>query len=243
MTLRITFFGSGNAFADGGRAHASIHVSAPGTSLLLDCGAASLPAIKRHIGLEAIDAIAISHLHGDHFGGIPFVFDEQKWSYRKRPLTIAGPPSLRARVDLLAHGYAMDTSRESLGYDVGYVPLDRTECDIAGARVAAYPVVHSPVAEPHGLRVRLAGKLIAYSGDATWTEELIALAHGADLFICESTHYEMPDPVHISYTVLRRNIDKLRCGRIVLTHLGRDMLEHLGDVDLEVASDGMTIDL
>jgi len=80
MAVRVTFIGSGNAFADGGRSHACIHVSAPGVSLLLDCGGSSLPAVKREIDPEAIDAIAISHLHGDHFGGIPYLVVEQHFA-------------------------------------------------------------------------------------------------------------------------------------------------------------------
>src|SRR5258706_448294 len=56
MTLRVTFIGSGSAFADGGRSHACIHVTAPGVSLLLDCGGSSLPAIRREVDAEAIGA-------------------------------------------------------------------------------------------------------------------------------------------------------------------------------------------
>ncbi|MGH2377159.1 MAG: MBL fold metallo-hydrolase [Candidatus Limnocylindria bacterium] len=243
MTLRVTFLGSGNAFADGGRSHACIHISAPGVSLLLDCGGSSLPMIKRHIDPAAIDAIAVSHLHGDHFGGIPFLLDEQKWAFRKRPLVVAGPPSLADRLGRVAEGYSMDISRASLGFDLTFVTLDRTERTLGGAHVAALPVRHSPKAEPHGLRVRAGGKLIAYSGDATWGEELIGLAEGADLFICESTHFDSPDPVHVSYVTLMRHRAELRCERIVLTHLGADMILRLGEVEIEVATDGMLLEL
>jgi ribonuclease BN (tRNA processing enzyme) len=98
LTVRVTFIGSGNAFADGGRSHACIHVSAPGVSLLLDCGGSALPAIKREIDAEAIDAIAISHLHGDHFGGIPYLVIEQHFAWRTAPLAIGGPRALPVRL-------------------------------------------------------------------------------------------------------------------------------------------------
>src|SRR4029077_11399515 len=97
VSVSIRFLGSGNAFADGGRSHACIHVSAPGVSLLLDCGGSSLPMIKRYVDPAQITAIAVTHLHGDHFGGIPFLLDEQKWAGRKQELVIGGPPSLEAR--------------------------------------------------------------------------------------------------------------------------------------------------
>ena len=98
MTVRIQFLGSGNAFSDGGRANAAIHVTAPGVSLLLDCGGSALPAIKKHGDPSTIDAIAVSHLHGDHFGGIPFFVLEQHFAGRTRPLVVGGPPSLERRL-------------------------------------------------------------------------------------------------------------------------------------------------
>jgi len=243
VTVRITFLGTGNAFADGGRSHACIHVGARGVSLLLDCGASSLPMIQRHLDPAAIDAIAVTHLHGDHFGGIPFLLDQQKWTFRKRPLAVGGPPSLERRVRHLTEGYGMDISPGALGFDLGFVRLDGSERPLGGAHVAALPVRHSADAEPHGLRIRVDGKVIAYSGDTIWSEELVPLADGADLFICESTHYERDDPVHISYRTLLKHRAELRCERILLTHLDAEMVRHIGDLELEVATDGMVIEL
>ena len=82
MTVKVRFLGTGNAFADGGRSHACIHLEATGASLLLDCGASSLPAIKKFLDPATIQAIAISHLHGDHFGGVPFFLMEQYFAGR-----------------------------------------------------------------------------------------------------------------------------------------------------------------
>src|SRR3954465_2237644 len=98
MTVRVRFFGTGNAFADGGRSHACVHLSAPGVSLLLDCGGSALPAITRAGAADSIDAIAVSHLHGDHFGGIPYLVVQQHYAGRTRPLTIAGPRDLVGRL-------------------------------------------------------------------------------------------------------------------------------------------------
>ena len=77
--VRVQFLGSGDAFGSGGRFQACIHVHAPYTNLLLDCGASSVIAMKRFgVAPNDIDAILISHVHGDHFGGIPFfILDAQ----------------------------------------------------------------------------------------------------------------------------------------------------------------------
>jgi len=227
--VTVRFLGSGNAFADGGRSHACMHVSAPGVSLLLDCGGSSLPLIKRYLDPAAIDAIAVTHLHGDHFGGIPFVLDEQKWNRRRKKIVLAGPPSLEARVRLVAEGFG------------------REEHELSGALVAALPVTHSPAAEPHGLRVRIGETLIAYSGDARWSDELVEVARGADLFICEATNFataeEKDNPVHISYETLMKNRARLDCRRIVVTHLGSKSLANLKDMVLEYATDGLELNV
>jgi ribonuclease BN (tRNA processing enzyme) len=243
VTVRVRFLGSGNAFADGGRSHACIHVAAPGVSLLLDCGGSSLPMIKRYLDPAAIEAIAVTHLHGDHFGGIPFVLDEQKWSGRRTKIVLAGPPSLEARVRLVAEGFGIDMA--TLGYDTPFVVLGRQEQQLSGAMVAALPVTHSPAAEPHGLRVRIRDTVIAYSGDARWSEELVEVARGADLFICEATNFatadEKDNPVHISYETLIANRARLDCRRIVLTHLGAKSLAHVKEMALEYATDGLEL--
>lgn len=245
MSVRIRFYGSGNAFADGGRSHACIHLTAPGVSLLLDCGGSSLPAIRRSVDPAELTAIAVSHLHGDHFGGIPFLLDQQKWTYRKAPMTIAGSPSLEARVRQLAAAYTMDLA--TLGYPVTYVTLGHDERDVGGARIAAVPVRHSEGVEPHGLRVRIGDTLVAYSGDAAWSPALVEVARGADLFICEATNFataeEKTNPVHVSYETLARNRAQLEARRIVLTHLGTNTLAHLGELQLEYAVDGTELSL
>ena len=247
MSVHVRFLGSGNAFADGGRSHACIHVTAPGVSLLLDCGGASLPAVKRHLDPAVIDAVAVTHLHGDHFGGIPFLCDEQKWAGRRKPLAVGGPPSLAARLDLVARGFGIDMTPKSLGFDVPITVLGAAETALGGAGVSAFPVKHSPQAEPHGLRVRVDGRVIAYSGDAAWSEELVALARGSDLFICEATLFaaaeEKLNPVHVSYETLVAQCARFDAKRVVLTHLGATSLARAKEMTLEHASDGMELTL
>ena len=94
--VRVRFLGSGDNFGSGGRFQACIHVDTGAFSFLLDCGASSLIPMKRAgISSAAIGVILISHLHGDHFGGIPFfIIDAQLISRRETPLLIAGPPGL-----------------------------------------------------------------------------------------------------------------------------------------------------
>lgn len=246
MTVRVTFLGTGSAFTDGGRSHACIHVGAPGVSLLLDCGGSSLPRIKEHIDPNGVDAIAVSHLHGDHFGGIPYLVLQQHWQGRRqRPLTVAGPAGLAARLRAAERSLYPEFfgAPGKPAFEVREVVLGAAETELGGALVSAHPVTHVPESEPHGLRVRVAGKTIAYSGDAAWSDALPRLAKGADLFICECTYYDVPDPVHISYRTLIAKRGSLDCGRLLLVHASRDLLDRRAELEIEVADDGMAVEL
>lgn len=244
MTVRVTFIGSGNAFADGGRSHACIHVSAPGVSLLLDCGGSALPAIKREIDAEAIDAIAISHLHGDHFGGIPYLVIEQHYAGRTAPLTIGGPRALAERLRAAEAALYPDFFRKTkVAFAIRETVLGVQETELGGALVSALPVKHVAESDPHGLRVRVGNKLIAYSGDAIWSDELTRVAKGADLFICDASFFDSDDPSHISYRTLMSHRAELECQKIMLTHLGAETLARIGELELEHAVDGTTIEV
>ncbi len=244
MTVRVTFLGSGNAFADGGRSNACIHVGAPGVSLLLDCGGSALPAIKRAMDPVTVDGIAVTHLHGDHFGGIPYLVIEQHFAGRDRELVVSGPAGLAARVAMAELALYPDFfTKTEVRFPVRTEILSEKETRVGGAMVSAFPVQHVPTSEPHGLRVRAVGTLIAYSGDATWSEDLVRLAKGADLFICDSSFFDTQDDAHVSYRTLMAHRGELDCGRIVLTHLGAETLAHLNELELEYAVDGTTVDL
>jgi ribonuclease BN (tRNA processing enzyme) len=242
VPLRVTFIGSGSAFADGGRSHACIHVTAPGVSLLLDCGGSSLPAIRREVDAEAIDGIAISHLHGDHFGGIPYLVIEQHFAGRTAPLLIGGPRALGDRLRALESSLYPDFFRKTkLGFPLGEIVLGANETEFGGALVSALPVKHVAESDPHGLRVRVGDKVIAYSGDAIWSDDLARVAKGADLFICDATFFDRDDPSHISYRTLMSHRDALDCKRIVLTHLGAETLARIGELELDHAVDGASL--
>lgn len=244
MAIRVQFLGSGNAFSDGGRANAAIHVTAPGASLLLDCGSSALPAIKNHVDPKTIPAIAVTHLHGDHFGGIVAFVLEQHFAGRTAELVVGGPPSLAARLDAAEQALYPDFfGPTKLGFPVRRVVLGTEPTRMGGASVQALQVRHVRLAEPHGLRVEIAGKVVAYSGDARWSEHLPAVSRGADLFICEASFFDREDPSHISYRQIMAHRDELAAKRIVLTHLGAETLARLNEVELEHTADGTVIEI
>lgn len=169
---------------------------------------------------------------------------QQHFAGRSRPLTIAGPRDLAARLRAVESALYPDFfGKTKLSFEVRVVTLGADETSLGGAQVAALPVRHVAESDPHGIRVRIGDTRIAYSGDATWSEHLPRIAEGADLFICEATNWDTDDPSHIAYKTLMAHRHELACRRIVLTHLGSSSLAHLGELELEYATDGLELQL
>src|SRR5262249_17389629 len=154
----------------GGRFQACIWVQAPDAHLLLDCGASSLVALKRQ-GLDpnAVDAILVSHLHGDHFGGIPFVVLDGQFRRRERPLLVVGPPGTQERVLAAMEVFFPGSATVERRFALRFLELaEWVETAVGAATVTAYVVAHPSGAPAYALRLALAGKVIAYSGDTAW---------------------------------------------------------------------------
>jgi len=114
---------------------------------------------------------------------------------------------------------------------------------IGPLKVMSYPAVHTKQTNPTSLRVEVAGKVIAYTGDSEWTEHMPALAADADLLIAECYFLQKPVPFHLNYPDIVKHRAQLKAKRLVLTHLGREMLANLESVSEECAHDGLVIEL
>ena len=243
--LEVTVLGAGDAFASGGRLQAGYVIEVDGAHILMEAGPTLLPALKRaRINPADLDLILISHLHGDHFAGLPFLMLQYMWeSPRKRMLTIAGPRHLEQRTRALFHNMYPGMNTHPLMRKVRFVELDvgRT-ARVGPAHVATIRTPHTKPDVSLALRMTFAGKSLAFSGDSGWTEELVRISAGADLFLCECTYFDSDHlEFHLNYPTIERNRGRFTAERMVLTHLGREVLERRGDVGMEMADDLMKI--
>lgn len=246
--VSVHFVGSGDAFGSGGRFQTCILVrsarSSFWSSFLIDCGTSSLIALKAaDIQPNEISAIFISHLHGDHFGGIPFfLLDAQLVSKRTEPLVIAGPPGLRTRIQSAMEILFPGSSQVKQRFDIRFTELDLRSSTLLGpVTVSAFPVVHFSGAPSYALRIEYKGHTIVYSGDTEWTDHLIEAAADADIFICEAYFFDKVMKFHLDYQTLLSHRNAFSCKRIVLTHMSQDLLSQLEQVELETAWDGKVV--
>lgn len=244
--MRVRFVGSGDAFGSGGRWQTCIHLSDQDQVLLVDCGATSLAALKAQ-GLDpgAIGGVAITHLHGDHFGGLPFLILDGQFSGRLAPLLIAGPPGTAARLAAAMESLFPGSSTVSRRFAVEVTELspDGTPAPLGAWVVRGWEVEHACGAPPLALRVQLGQASFAYTGDSQWTPALAEAARGADLVAAEAYTFARPIRYHLDYQTLRAHLSEMHAQRIVLTHMSADMLGRLTDAELPAAYDGMSIDL
>jgi ribonuclease BN (tRNA processing enzyme) len=242
--IKVKFLGSGDAFGTGGRLQTCIYIESDDTGLLLDCGASALISMKQFgVRLLDIDSIFITHLHGDHFGGIPFfILDSQLISRRTDPLLIAGPPGMKKRVLEAMEVFFPGSSRVKQKFEIIFEELPPTVPTRLGAvNVTAYSAVHGSGAPSYALRVEVSGKTIVYSGDTEWTGDLIEAVDGADVFICEAYFYDKKMKNHLNYQTLMDHHRDLNCKKIIVTHMSEDMLTRRDRLELEHAEDGKTI--
>jgi ribonuclease BN (tRNA processing enzyme) len=244
VTVRV--LGCGDAFASGGRLQTCFFLDAEPDRLLIDCGATAMVGM-RQFGVDPglVDSVLLSHLHGDHFAGVPFLLLEAQFvSQRTRPLVLAGPTGTRDRVFQALEVLFPGSSKLAWRFPLEIVELEAGRTDRFGAvSVLPFEVLHPSGAPAFALRLCCGDQVIAYSGDTEWIETLPEIARDADLFILECFAYAPRSKFHLDFQTLRARWPELRARRTVLTHMSQDMLEHLDRVDVETAHDGMLIEL
>jgi ribonuclease BN (tRNA processing enzyme) len=244
--MQLRFIGCGDALGSGGRNNTCFHVTGAKVNFLIDCGASSLPALKRQgVARDEIDLILITHFHGDHFAGLPFLLLDAQFSRRTRPLVIAGPQGIEMRLAQVMEALFENSSKTIPKFELSVVALKpEVKRSFGAVDVTSYPVVHGESGGPFlAYRIEAEGRVIAYSADTEWTETLIPLARDADLFIAEAYYYDKVMKNHLSLKTLEPHLPDIRPKRLVLTHMSDDMLGRMDALEYETASDGMIVGL
>jgi ribonuclease BN (tRNA processing enzyme) len=242
----VVFIGTSDAFGAGGRRQSAVLVRTNPGTVLVDCGTTTSSGLcELGIEREEIDAIIVSHFHGDHFAGIPTLLLAALYEdERRRPLVIAGPVGVEARVRKLADAMCYGLSERSWSFPLDFREFTAGQKLEAGpVRLTAFETVHQEYTCPHGLVIEAGGRRIAYSGDTGWFDALPQRVGEADLFVCECTYHSYAFEYHLNHEELVARKEAFRCGRIVLTHLGEEMADRRGRAAFDTADDGLVVKL
>jgi ribonuclease BN (tRNA processing enzyme) len=183
MAVRLTVIGSSPAWPNPGSAQSGYLVEGRGR-LLLDCGPGVLGRL-REAGALAVDAVAITHFHLDHWGdlvpwcwlssyGMEEVARPELW------LPPGGTQQLEQFAGLWGNAEMFDRAFDLREFEPD-VPFETAGFRVEGRRVNHYTL------QAYGFRVTEDDRTLAYSGDSGPGDALATLARGADLFLCEAT--------------------------------------------------------
>ena len=189
-------------------------------TVLLDAGPGTMgQLLKLGVTIDEIDMICLSHFHLDHCAEIaPFLFATKYPGFdRTRPLTLTGGPGLTDWFERLSRAFNRSIEMPAEQFSLVEVSEDG-QMDFRGLNISHIPMAHKP--ESMGYRFTdKTGFSLVYSGDTDVTENLVRLAAGADILICESA---MPDgmkmPGHLTPALAGEMAQKAGVGKLVLTH-------------------------
>lgn len=194
--------------------------------IVLDMGNGALGVLQRHMDLQDIDAVMVSHLHPDHcvdLGGlhVAIKWDPRGWSAGTVPLY--GPSRLHEYLNNL-HCLPEDHSMVT-EFDF-HVWREREPVSVGPFTVTPYTVAH-PCPEPYALRVAYDGpvgpSVLTYSGDTDHCDGLVAAARDADLFLCEAAYQEGREDhlrgIHLTGRRAGAAAAQARVRQLLLTHL------------------------
>lgn len=238
--ITTRFIGSGDAFGSGGRLQTCILVDAPKVRFAIDFGTTSLVGLRQQgIDPNTIDVILLTHLHGDHCGGIPFfLLDAMLGAKRTSPLEILGPINTETHLRQVQEALFPGSNIMKPKFQLEFTEIRANETlELLGLEVKAIDARHTRETNPLALRIQIGDKALAYTGDGERTEALCELVAGVDLLISECYFYSKSVKWHLNYP----DIAQLSANKIVLTHMHSDMLAHVDDVPELCAYDGYVV--
>jgi ribonuclease BN (tRNA processing enzyme) len=249
--VKLTVVGCAGTFPGPQASCSAYLLEHDGFRLLVDAGNGSTGTLQRSIGLLDLDAVAISHLHGDHY------LDLVTYTYARRYhpdgspgcLPVWGPSDIEDHLlgafgrpvgDLLSEVYEFHPVSRP-----GRVSIGPFEIELAR--------VNHPV-ETYAMRIAAGGRTITYSADTGVCDELVKLARETDLFLCEASYLhgdDNPPDIHLTGHEAGEHAARADVGALLLTHLvpwgdpERTLAEAHGtyDGDITVASTGAVFEL
>jgi ribonuclease BN (tRNA processing enzyme) len=216
--MELTVLGSGGTWPRPAGATSGYLVRHDGFNLWVDAGTGTFARLQEHISIPDIHAILITHGHPDHFVDVYPCFYARHYGDLGEPgIPLVAPEDFWQHMSGLVSENGVDVA--ATAFDVQGIPPG-TDLDIGPFRVRSFEMTHIGV-QALGYRIETDGATLAYTGDSGPSEEVVKLADGADLFLCEATwkHDDGLLPFHMSARQAGEHAARAGAGRLVLTHI------------------------
>ncbi|KPM56798.1 MBL fold metallo-hydrolase [Frankia sp. CcI49] len=248
--MKLTILGCSGTYPGPTSACSSYLIEQDGFRLVLDAGNGSVGELQNHCDIRDVDAVLLSHLHGDHCLDLVATSYARRYHPEGMPpkLPVYGPINTQERLCGAFERWPDDSLADI--YDFRTIGPGRLHIGPFGIDLArvAHPI------EAYGVRINAGGRTLTYSGDTGACDRLVRLAQGSDLFLCEASFLDgedNPPDLHLTGKDAGEHATRADVGRLVLTHLvpwGNVERTHgeaqdAFDGDLSLASTGAVYEL
>ena len=252
--MKLTILGSGTLVPNGTRNSAGYFVELPDAQVMMDCGAATVHALDL-FGLpwERMTHLLVSHFHVDHVGELASLFFAFRYgmrSERDEPLTLLGPIGLEKVMEGLKSAFGPKLFEPKFPVILQLVkPGDQFDLGHESSLwVAKTPHTDESIA----IRIENRGRVLCYTGDTAYSDDLVGFFSGADVLISECSFREpRPDVRHLSIAEVARLASRAAVAKLIVTHFYFEVNEAELRAELErgyggevvVGRDGLSIEI
>ena len=252
--MKLTILGSGTVVPNGSRNSAGFFVELPDARVMMDCGAGTVHALARY-GLlwEQMTHLFVSHFHVDHIGELASLFFAFRYGMntdRKEPFTLVGPLGLDQVLEGLKMAFGSKLFEAKFPINVRtIIPGEKLELG-SDSTLAVAKTPHTQ--ESLAVRIESRGRVLCYTGDTDYSEELASFFSKADVLISECSFLEHRVGVpHLSVSQAARLAARAGVSRLIVTHFYFDVNEAELKEELErefsgeviIGRDGLSVEV
>lgn len=245
--MRLRVLGSSGGYPAPGNPNTGFLLEHGAAKLWLDAGTGTFANLQKHIAINEITAVLITHGHPDHFVDVIPAFYARHYGGLGEPgLPFYSPEGFTNVLSLLVSEDGGDVMGETYDFQT-LVDGDRVQ--VGPFDVRAFEMKHVGV-NALGYRIEAGGAVFAYTGDTGPSETVVEMARGADVLMSEASYQDSSNllPFHLSARQAAEHAKRAGVGRLVLTHLVPTLDASISlaearsafDGPVEIAEQGMT---